>query len=617
MTKVKAKTGKMPLKNRIFSGFSKEIHFIFDEIFVWENADFSSAQAFLKSIWCFIKVKFALIFENSKLRLKSFDPRVTDPMKRKGNIAKTIFAYLTVITAVFVIFYLISSRRSVSEIIYSNLSMLSAIMISALFLVNRFFCPKDTKALIITTTTSLLVAIGYLLQQLYSQQKCTLNSNGQWLDSSLVISSMWVNSLLGLVLAAFFAFALFVVISLKKKRLGYFICLASVGVCFLLLVASGATNGAHLFITIFGFSLQLTEIIKVLDVFMLAMICSADEEHDHMTDWARFIYICISVVVNVVGFLACNEMGTLIVVGIATLVLSFLTISPKKLIAALVAGAVLFAAVFCVSTVAFNKLHPSVDRNTIDITKTEEYIEFTKDMSDEEKRSLSEEKKNAILENEAIKQENELSKAKSEKAGFLVNELSYFREKLEDRMGGKLTFLDKFSFLQIKTTEKEDIDELSQAGQLRKAIERIELFGTDTSMVLNGIPEANQELIFIYALMQLGSVTGAIIIICYIVLMITILISACRLPKKYALALIGIAILIVGQSFIEILVSIDVLGIIGIGAAYLSNGGSAMFVNYALTFFVFYALRNHFVCQKAPEKNNEVKESNTDENAEA
>ena len=471
---------------------------------------------------------------------------------------------------VFVIITLsILSNKNNAHVVYGHMGLLAFFTITLLFAFNHSVSKNSASALLVTVLSAVLIAYGYLLQAMYGASNSFSLVDGVWLDTEGALSKTRMTSLAGLLIAAVFLYVLTRFIDARRQHFVIFLSIAGVCAAFILLRILPATNGAHLFIRLGKFTLQVTEFIKVIDVLILAMLFTNKD----LTDERKFLISLIVMGINIFGFLICNEIGTLVVVMLAYILMLFIGMRTKYAVVTVSALLVCVAVIWGVSTHAYNKTHPRVDPDTI----TDEDI--LGEWNTEEEHEL-------LLQAALAVKESELYKQKYESAGALTR---FFSDLYETKIDARI-----LSHYREKTEENAgqiDAGE-TQVQMMRKAISRAGPFGTRNASVLNNIPEASRELIFLYALMQNGYLIAALVVLCYAGLWFTVIFGSAALNRKYFLMNLGIAVLLIGQSVIEILVSLDCLPLVGIGSAYLSDGGTGLAVNLAITAFVIWSMRS-------------------------
>lgn len=103
-------------------------------------------------------------------------------------------------------------------------------------------------------------------------------------------------------------------------------------------------NGAYAWISLGGLNIQVTEVLKLLVILAMARVLSSDGDDRERLRAAGFILL-----VNALGMLLINELGTLFVIGMVFLLMAFLTLKRLRGLMVALALCVLLAGVALVA----------------------------------------------------------------------------------------------------------------------------------------------------------------------------------------------------------------------------------------------------------------------------
>lgn len=399
----------------------------------------------------------------------------------------------------------------------------------------------------ITTAVMLLVQIGIGIQALAQFKTGNINALA-------LMENFLVGIVIGLMGVIFFQ-------SIQKflSRRSMLIMLSvSIVVLYLLLIAFGkapnANSNARAWIIVAGKSFQLTEIIKVITVYLVGQILSGPESVPKRLLWSLGI-----MGVNGVGSAVISELGTLIVMSVVYLTLLFIYIADwKKLLLALLAFALVGCMVLGFAGMCYRSLHSNVpvDSGVTDVIMEEDNEEAETEKDVENPLPLS---------------------TKIVSKGSALFTKVYGRWLL-------LTDLDKAEEMGFATY---------QTRQARRALLMSNWLGGDYE---RGIVVPDSDLVMVFLTSHMGVICAILVLFLFINLLLNATRISCRNENIYdATAGISFAYALFYQALISSASAWGMFLLVGISVPVIGNGDAA----YASAFIMIMTLL--YVTSAAPQ----------------
>lgn len=340
--------------------------------------------------------------------------------------------------------------------------------------------------------------------------------------------------------------------------------------CYLALFVVGKEiNGARNWIYIGGFSIQVSEITKVLSIAAFALTLTYDDMPDGKwtAEYKRLTWATITMAINGVFLLVCNEFGTLILLCAVYVVLG--VIYQKKL--DWLICYVTVAMICAVIGMLFCK-----DLYSITPKKPVQKITVVADAGE----TFAYQKENVEL----------LKKTEKEKIREPELEMSPLI-----KYGGKIykKFQDRVSILYDKELQEDDEYLQNEGYQWKKAHDALmlsEWFGSPYDVA---VPVARSDFIFNYLMVRMGMVAGFAILLLLLYMLCEGAVLCLRNPftGEASVALAFLFAMVV-QAVIAAASATGNFMIVGIPFPFLAYGGSAAMMNYSMLTFIIYATRS-------------------------
>lgn len=584
-----------------FAYFLKELIILFIIMVSKELGFFTNLKSFIVETFNDIKEDFT----SRKPIIKS------TPFKH--NLSLSIFSIFT-LSILFA--FLAAKTDSTSE--YLKTFFFGLILCGIFIFFANLMNPLHISPRLYALLTSFLIITGIFLQVMYQKRLTYAGVAG-------IIKNMGIGLVLGLVAC----FAIIILCRTPYQKFARFIVISGTvimaTVSVILSLLGGTKNGAANWIEVFNTSIQITEIVKIMAVVAMSMIFSRKDISPQKIVFHNLILLAYIAVCFVIG----NEIGTLLILGIAFLMLCFINLESMKLIVRLgVFACVLLFVASGYGKSSYDKLYDVSDRTAVIIESLyEEYSDSEKsciinsqqncETSGIDSDSTKSTVKNAIT--FTFKGDNEKeSSALAETAAEFFNGDNINKDEhqiINSEIGKPAKQNDGNYELIIKYVYEKDIKDISTAARLggkfyKKALERLGYEGDQTQANQIGVAlhstqwfgseeknigyvaHMNTDTIFSYALMQLG-VGGVIMLLAvYMLMFFTTLVSAYKSGDNMnASLIIGFSVCISIQSIIQLSIALKLFPIMGMVSAFLSSGGTANLINYAMTFFILYSMR--------------------------
>ena len=331
---------------------------------------------------------------------------------------------------------------------------------------------------------------------------------------------------------------------LKSIRWGL---MAAIVVLFVaVLVFGDEQNGAKSWINLGWFSIQITEITKLLQLVLLSVVL-ADRA---LSEQTRFFWCIASLVVAGLFYFLASELGTLLLYGIAHFVLRLLFAEKRQWVFAEIGVVSVVLVVGLLSCYLIYKNHTPVLENTESIqtetTDTQEPVDTG-----------------------------------------LMSRLAKIWPKLTKRFN---VFID--------TSDSADAYQRDIAN---RHLSMGTWFGTPEGS-LASIPHIKSDFIFVFVLLRLGIIGAALVFLSYLLLLANVFIEAGRTGERRQLESVMACSFICAMVIAVIICAAYCLGvfpIVGLPFPLISHGGSALAVNLVIAVYSIYFLRmQEVICRE-------------------
>lgn len=459
--------------------------------------------------------------------------------------------------------------------LYMSVVLPFFLIISFLF----FFCIFYHCSIMYTTFTSVLILFGVCFQVLLESKKEDVTYDN--------VEGLFIYALLGIFLGLIMMLVLNYAYHYADKRFILFAVLGvSVLIYLILLFFGNSFSGTKAWLYIGSQSIQLTEITKVLALIGLA-VAFTDKNRSYKL---RLLNALIIVGINAVFLAAISELGTLVVISMGFFALGLVFLPKRKeFVIILVMCLIILSSGLGVGAVCSRIVHTydaavASENEEGNETESESGSEDEEDTSAAETEASEEEDSDT----ETTAQDEEAAEKKIIKvpdgiAGKIMRKVATLYDKVYKRFA--IVFKPEIY-------ENDPEDPLYQSKQARKALWATGWLSSDPEFEPY-VPVIESDLIFIYALMKIG-IIGAIFII--FILMILLSETAIYASKNKnlteAATSIGFISVIVVQSITSAASAVGLVPTVGVTFAFLSSGGTATMVNYAMTLFILYSMRN-------------------------
>lgn len=170
-----------------------------------------------------------------------------------------------------------------------------------------------------TVSSVFLILLGVTLQVILS---CTSSEN-----AAVFVNSLFWHSLVGIVLGIIGGVGIHLLCKVKRTKIYILLVGATLIMYAVLLVFGVASSGTKAWITIFGFTFQLTEICKVFAIGLIALLLTDEKLKNNQ----KVLFSTLTVVLHAVFLMMVSELGTLAVISITYIILSLFFLERKAL----------------------------------------------------------------------------------------------------------------------------------------------------------------------------------------------------------------------------------------------------------------------------------------------
>lgn len=318
-------------------------------------------------------------------------------------------------------------------------------------------------------------------------------------------------------------------------------------------------NGARNWISLGGYSFQVSEVTKVLTVAAMALTLTAES----WSEEKRFVWATATMAVNGGFLLICNEFGTLLVLCVVYVCLCLVYQTKLKGLICVIILFSILAGIFL-----------AVAHRCYDLTPKKAPMAAPVTAATEKKPSFDKHHEYTEVELwEPVEKEDK----PAEETELYIKVGGYYK-KFQDRF---LVFLDS-----------EAVDPNKEGYQWKMAREALVISDWMGSPYDVAVPVARSDFIFSYLIVRLGMLFGfGILLLLAVMACVGTIRSLQNIWPGEAAVSFGFVMAMVSQSLIAAASATGNFAIVGIPFAFLAYGGSATMMNYVMMFFVIYATR--------------------------
>ena len=428
-----------------------------------------------------------------------------------------------------------------------------------------FFCELFKSNSIYTIICVALIYFGVSIQLMikHSTEKVT----------KLAASTLVLHATVGVV-AAVLLLPLLSYLT-KKKLLSTVLSILGSGGFYAILTVlklmGKSSSGTTAWVNIGGFSLQLTELTKILFVLSIALIFS----HPTISDKRKVFYSTAVFLFHTAFLFLTNEFGTLVVMFLVFIVYGLIYLkSVKKLAVSLLAIAIIAAGGVALCNSAYNACyHEAYGETKSDISSLSNIFE---EQTPEEILAIRENEKQYVTVDEEGNTVNPL--IEYEKAHPVQGTASKIYRKLYNRLAVMLNY-EKYK----------DNDNAYQVTQAKKQLLVSDLLGNNYHQ---NVPVIESDYVFLYVISRMGAIVGIIVIFMLIAMFLAttpVLLKRNDRFSAFGFGLVGCQVI---QSLISAGNAICIIPTVGVPFAFLSLGGTSTMINFITVLFIIYALKD-------------------------
>ena len=403
---------------------------------------------------------------------------------------------------------------------------------------------------IFATIIGILILTGVCLQNLLSFSLASIS-----LDETVMFS------VISMALAIAGAFVLYFLLHIISRKKAYIILNAALLVLYLLLLVLGSRiNGTKAWLVIGGISLQLTELCKVISLIIFGMVFS-DKEHPPLHSLLRAL---VTLGINGVCLALVNELGTLCLIGLAFVLMAFMS-QPKLKHLMLVTAALLVICVFalflCYQCYQIEN-PPAAATEAVTETATEAVTETATEAA----TGVSPEAATETAAEDTGKKEDKLSIT---------------------GLGAKIwTKFDERLSVYLHPEDADPLDDAYQIDQSLKALSLSSWFGSGYNW---RVPVMESDYVFTFLVLKMGTIYGILILI-LLTLMLLIGMQTALTCKNDMISFVGMSFILslAFQSMISAASSTGSFMVVGLPFCFLGAGGTSAVTNYLMAVFVIY-----------------------------
>jgi len=294
------------------------------------------------------------------------------------------------------------------------------------------------------------------------------------------------------------------------------------------------TNDAGRWISLFGLKFQPSEIAKGTMVLVTAQILSAMQREDG-ADKRAFKFILI-VVIPFIILIGLENLSTAALIMVVIFLMMFIGRVPFVQLGKMIAGAVLFVAVF----IGLIYMAGSLENNDTAETQTETVA-------------------NGKME-------------KSTKKGPL-HRFATWKNRIDKKLNSKYVAPQDY-----------DLDKDAQVAHANIAIVNSNIIGKGPgqSIERDFLPQAFSDFIFVIIIEELGIIGASFVVLMYVVLLFRAARIASRCDNNFpAFLVLGLALMLVIQASFNMLVAVGIAPVTGQPLPLISRGGTSTIINCA------------------------------------
>ena len=351
----------------------------------------------------------------------------------------------------------------------------------------------------------------------------------------------------------------------SRMRMYLLLNAAVIGLYLVLLAFGKNIYGTKAWLVVGGASFQLTELAKVATLVIFGLVFTDEGIDSTQRLWCALI----SLAVNGVFLLLVNELGTLVILGIAFFLLGFMYLDDIRKLLAVVCILVAFAAVILGGCFLCQQITNGQSAAATEPTAAAEAA--TEPAEEDTSENMP----------ETIPEANTSDQAQTgEQRDSLLTRLL--------KLGAKVW--RKFALRMNLFLHPEEADPLAEGYQWHKSMNALSLSKALGSAYEVDIPVVESDYIYTFLILKLG-VFYSILILAMMLGLLSSGFRVCLSNPCLGEGAVGVAFTIglVVQSLIAAASATGCFITIGLPFSFLSDGGTASVTNYLMTVFLIYA----------------------------
>lgn len=492
--------------------------------------------------------------------------RITDGVRFKSFMLKRVLVPVSFLCLfymlIMLLFTLVTDTESelfvgFSEIFYAYgpfflLASIAVVFFSALY--------EGTSLYALSALT--LTYVGFMLQVCSVQFKKNYFFNGQTIaytvDQQLqngekIAKNTVVFFVIAIAVGTIGKYLIALLGGENVKRHGFHFCNIVCLLLFGILRALPNTNNAYCWIKIGNYSLQVTEIIKLLAIVALVLLFTCKDER--LTKKREALALTTFLLLHIVGFALLNEFGTFLIIFLVAifLIIIFKKINKETLKGAaviLLAGVLIFGAFYGCHTYYKSHVYSSY-------TQTQELKGDEKLMSEKE-------------------------------VPMLISLGENYYSKIEKRVNGF-----------INQDKLDPYGDGYQQDRALKGLLKVTLLGNNEQ---NYIPEGDSDFVFMYLIMCLGLIPSFFVIAIVLIMNLKVLPMSLNVPHSTEGAIaFALNLSLIIQFLLSAASGSLMIVTIGVTLPFIGRSGTLLCYCYTVVIYTIYALRLKRVKEKAPE----------------
>ena len=323
----------------------------------------------------------------------------------------------------------------------------------------------------------------------------------------------------------------------SEKNIIWFMLMVTLMTYLLLFFAGSEVSGTKAWLSIGNFGFQLTEITKLFALFSVPLIINYEGFSEKQKSLVTVIMLCL----HALFLVLLNELGTLMIVFLSSIITRLIFAKNKKFVIAEVLSYFLLVCIAISTSYGVYKMVPDYIRNPI---------------------------------------VDESGNTKLNDAEKIVYRVAKIYPKIEHRIN---------IFLRDEHLTSDDLHQINNAED---ALLQVSLFGSSRGS-LASVPEINCDFVFIYLVVRLGLVGTLLVFLSITSMLSNVAIEGTRYNTRHSEYMISFIFVssIVLQALLCACSNLSLFPIVGLPFPFLSSGGTSLCVNLFMVLYITSFLR--------------------------